>query len=194
MKVSVDIKSASNPKWIEAVMSDFDSFLQDHADCERKASAFAMMLVARYPNRLEMIPELIETAVEELEHFQDVYKLMQSRGIQLQHKIEKDFYVIDLQKEVRKPSMEKFLDTLCIGSIVECRGAERFRLVSEALEDVELKKFYKMLWTTEAKHGNIYVEFALNYFSKDEVYERLDELLDKEAEILANLPIQARLH
>jgi len=194
MKVSVDIKSASNPKWIEAVMNNFDSFLQDHADCERKASAFAMMLVARYPNRLEMIPELIETAVEELEHFQDVYKLMQSRGIQLQHKIEKDFYVIDLQKEVRKPSMEKFLDTLCIGSIVECRGAERFRLISEALEDVELKKFYKMLWTTEAKHGNIYVEFALNYFSKDEVYARLDELLDKEAEILANLPIQARLH
>ncbi|HHG83423.1 MAG TPA: tRNA-(ms[2]io[6]A)-hydroxylase, partial [Bacteroidetes bacterium] len=66
MKVAIDIRSASPTAWVEAVINDFDSFLQDHADCERKASAMAMSLVAKYPNRLEIIPDLIDTAVEEM--------------------------------------------------------------------------------------------------------------------------------
>ncbi|MEO1629065.1 MAG: tRNA isopentenyl-2-thiomethyl-A-37 hydroxylase MiaE, partial [Bacteroidota bacterium] len=68
MKRNLDISVASSQEWIDAVMNDFDSFLQDHADCERKASATAMSLVAKYPDRVEIIPPLIDTAVEELEH------------------------------------------------------------------------------------------------------------------------------
>jgi len=80
MKLSIDLSVQTKPGWIKTVLEDFDSFLIDHADCERKASSSAMSFIAKYPNRTEMIPELIETAVEELEHFQQVYALMEKRG------------------------------------------------------------------------------------------------------------------
>ena len=93
MKLNIDVKVASSKEWIDAVISDFDSFLQDHADCERKASAMAMSFVAKYPDRKEIIPDLIATGIEELEHFQQVYELMASRGIPLSHSIGEDPYV-----------------------------------------------------------------------------------------------------
>ena len=75
MKFSLDLACESPKEWLTAVLSDFNSFLQDHADCERKASAMALSMVAKYPDRTEIIPELIETALEEMEHFQAVYKI-----------------------------------------------------------------------------------------------------------------------
>ena len=75
MKLSLELTVATRPEWIDAVMADLQLFLQDHADCERKASALAMSLVAKYPERVEIIPELIATGVEELEHFQQVYEV-----------------------------------------------------------------------------------------------------------------------
>ena len=80
MKLSLELTVATRPEWAETVMSDLPSFLQDHADCERKASALAMSLVAKYPDRFEIIPELIATGVEELEHFQQVYEVMRRRA------------------------------------------------------------------------------------------------------------------
>ena len=80
MKLSIDLQCASPKEWADAVMADFDTFLQDHADCERKANGMMMSMVAKYPDRVEIIPLLIETALEELEHFRDVYELMQSRA------------------------------------------------------------------------------------------------------------------
>ena len=91
-------------------------------------------------------------------------------------------------------SEQRFLDRLLIASIVECRGTERFKLVAEALEDGELKDFYKMLWTVEAKHGNIFVKMALEYFSKEEVYDRLEELMLEEARIVKNLELRPAVH
>ena len=131
-------------------------------DCERKASATAMSLVAKYPNRVEIIPELIDIGVEELEHFQQVYKVMQSRGIQLSHTIHEDLYIKGLMKSQH--------------------------------EDAELARFYKMLWTSEAKHGHVYVKMALLYFPEDKVYKRLAWWIDKEAEIVRELPLRAALH
>lgn len=194
MKLSVDLKSDSSEAWLNAVLLDFPSFLQDHANCERKASSMAMSLVAKYPNRLEIIPDLIETALEELEHFRDVYNIMQARGIELPHEIEKDMYAVQLVACCQSGLEARFMDRLLLGSVMECRGAERFRKVSEALEEGELKQFYKRLWTSEAKHGHIFVGFALKYFEEKKVYQRLHELMELEAEILKNLPIKAALH
>ncbi len=194
MKRNLELTVASPPAWIEAVMADFDAFLQDHADCERKASGFAMSMVAKYPDRTAIIPELIETALEEMEHFQQVYAVMAARGVQLAHVIPKDFYIENLMKLRRTGREEHFLDRLCIGSVVESRGAERFRLVGEALADPELKRFYKMLWTSEAKHGNIYVNMALNYFPEEEVYSRLRWFNEREGEIVEALEIRPALH
>ena len=147
-----------------------------------------------YPNRTEIIPELIETAIEELEHFQEVYQIMEKRGIELPVSMAKDPYVTDLVKRCRHGRDERFQDRLCIASVLETRGAERFRLVAEALEDPELKRFYKKLWTSEAKHGHIFVKMALNYFPEKEVYERLEWWVEQEAEVIDGLEIRAALH
>lgn len=194
MKHSLELSVQSSEDWINAVMNDFDSFLRDHADCERKASAMAMSFVAKYPNRKEIIPLLIETAIEELEHFEDVYKVMESRGVELNHEITEDKYVKQLLKLCKSDREGRFLDRLLLASIIECRGAERFKMVCDALDEGELKDFYKRLWTSEAKHGNIFVEMAFNYFDKKHVYQRLEELNKAEGEVLEGLPIRAALH
>ncbi|MDL5044981.1 tRNA-(ms[2]io[6]A)-hydroxylase [Oscillatoria amoena NRMC-F 0135] len=194
MKLSIDLACDSSPEWVQTVMNDFDSFLQDHANCERKASNMALSLIAKYPDRLEIIPELIETAVEELEHFRDVYAVMQERGLPLAKELTPDVYVNQLLTLLRTSSMERFMDRLLLGSVIECRGAERFKLVWEALPDGELKKFYHRLWASEAKHGNIFVKMALNYFDETTVYKRLNELMKAEAVILQSLPLKAALH
>lgn len=194
MKLSIELECASSQEWVDAVMSDFDSFLIDHAHCERKASSMAMSFVAKYPDRLEIIPELIDTAVEELEHFRSVYEIMESRGISLPHEIPGDPYVKALINACRSGREDRFMDRLLVASVVECRGAERFRLVYEALPEGELKKFYHNLWASEAKHGNIFVKMALNYFDEKDVYIRLKEINHTESKILVELPIKAALH
>lgn len=194
MKLNLDVAVPSSQEWIDAVMNDFDAFLQDHANCERKASTMAMSMVAKYPDRTEIIPELIETGIEELEHFQRVYEIMQSRGLQLLHSIPKDSYVADLIKLCHSGRLERFLDRLLVASIVETRGAERFKMVADNLEEEELKSFYKELWISEAKHGHIFVKMALNYFDKDQVYERLAWWVEQESDIIQSLPIKAALH
>ncbi|MCS6903763.1 MAG: tRNA-(ms[2]io[6]A)-hydroxylase [Bacteroidia bacterium] len=194
MKLSIDLKVNSRGEWLEAVMNDFPSFIQDHANCERKASAMAMHLVAKYPDRLAIIPELIATAVEELEHFQQVYAFMEKMKIPLKQEMGEDPYIKQLLMHCRTGRDERFLDRLLIASVVECRGAERFKLIWQALEEGELKKFYHHLWASEAKHGHIFVKMALAYFPQEVVYNRLEFWMQKEAEAIQSLPIHAALH
>lgn len=194
MKLSLDLKYDTPAEWTTAVMHDFDSFLQDHADCERKASAMAMSFVYKCPDKIKIIPLLIETALEEMQHFQQVYSFMEKRSVQLKTAAERDPYVDPLLKLLRTPSHQRLLDRFLLASIIECRGTERFRLVADALQDEELKKFYKMLWASEAKHGNIFVQMALEYYDKAETYKRLEELTEQEALICASLPHRAALH
>ena len=194
MKLSLDLKTETPPEWVNAVMANFNAFLQDHADCERKASAMAMSFVARYPDRQAIIPELIETGIEELQHFQQVYELLKARGELLTHEIQEDPYIKKLLTLCRTGRDERFMDRLLLASIIECRGAERFKLVYEALPPGDLKKFYHNLWASEAKHGNIFVKMALEYFPEQTVYKRLEELNDEEGKIVLTLPIRAALH
>lgn len=195
MKYSIEVLSSSPQQWIDAVLADFPAFLQDHADCERKASAMAMSLIAKYPDRELIIPDLIDTALEEMEHFQQVYQIMQQKGVRLPGKMEPDLYIHELMNEAKGGSSDsRFLIRLLLGSVIECRGCERFKLVADNIEDPELRRFYKELWASEAKHGNIYVKLALHYFDEDLVYTKLDELMHKEAKILAGLTIRPALH
>ena len=195
MKLSLELTVATRPEWAETVVSDLPSFLQDHADCERKASALAMSLVAKYPDRLEIIPELIATGVEELEHFQQVYEVLRRRGIPLAKEIGQDPYIKVLMDLLHTDSLRRFLDRLLLASIIECRGAERFRLVSEALgDDKELQQFYHDLWVSEARHGHIFVGMALEYFERDREYGRLSELNEAEGRIVDGLELRPRLH
>ena len=194
MKLRVDLKAASKNEWIKAVMADLNAFLQDHANCERKASAMAMSFVAKFPDRLEILPELINIGIEELEHFKQVYEIMQKRGILLTKEIGPDQYMNQLIEKCRSGRQERFMDRLLLASLVETRGAERFRLVYEALEEGELKEFYHNLWASEARHGEVFIKMALNYFDESAVLIRMEELNNLEAEIIEGLPIKAALH
>ena len=132
--------------------------------------------------------------LEELEHFQEVYALMEKRGVRLLPNMPEDPYIKSLMKRMHSGIEERLLDRLLIGSVFETRGAERFRLIEEGLSDPDLKRFYKMLWTSEAKHGHIYVKMALTYFPEAKVYDRLEWWMDQEGEIVDKLPIRAALH
>ena len=121
----------SSKEWLNAVLNDFDLFLRDHADCERKASGMAMSLVAKYPDREEILQDLIHTGIEELEHFRLVFKIMKDRGITLNKKMTRDLYVDALLKHIHGDRNKGFRDRLIIAAIVENRGFERFKLISE---------------------------------------------------------------
>lgn len=188
------LKATSSQEWIDCVIANFDDFLRDHADCERKASSMAMSFVAKYPDRTEIIPELIHTGIEELDHFRLVYKIMEKRGIQLNHSIPEDLYVKQLLKHCHSDREKRFRDRLIIASIVENRGFERFKLVSENIPDKEMADFYHMIYVSEAKHGNLFTDMACKYFPKEEVLKRWEELAEAEAGILNDLEIRAALH
>ena len=194
MKYSIELRKESKPDWIKCVLNNFDSFLQDHADCERKASAMAMSFVAKCPDRHKILPTLIDIAIEELEHFQLVFNIMKNRGISLKKEMTQDLYIQSLMKYCKTDKEGRFLDRLLLASIFECRGAERFKLVADNLMNGELKTFYKKLWASEAKHGNVFVQMALEYFDEKKVYERLSYLMDHESKLIDELPITPGLH
>lgn len=192
-KRSIDLHVPTDPEWVHAILDNFDEFLQDHANCERKASALAMSMVVKHPDRPLIIPTLISIAREELEHFEMVYNLMKTRDLPL-IKDEQDPYVNALLTCLRHGRDERLLDRLLVFSLVECRGAERFGILARALDDPDLVRFYKQLWGTEAKHGNQFVEMALEYFPEDAVYARLEEIAAHEGEVIRTLPWRASLH
>ena len=87
-----------------------------------------------------------------------------------------------------------FLDRLLVGSIVEARGCERFRMIAEALEPEALADFYREIARTESQHQVLFYRLAETYFDPAEVRHRYDELLDREAEILQSIPIRPVVH
>lgn len=190
---SVDLLVATDPDWVNVILENFDEFLQDHANCERKASALAMSLVVKHPDRKLIISQLIDLAVEELEHFGQVYAVMQKRGVPLAKDIQ-DPYVNALMALMRHGREERFLDRMLVSSIVECRGAERFGIIAESLEDPELKSFYTTLYKAERKHGHQFVDMVLKYFDSETVYQRLEILMAQEAKIIKKLEWRASLH
>jgi tRNA 2-(methylsulfanyl)-N6-isopentenyladenosine37 hydroxylase len=179
--------------WTEHVLAHFDDFLVDHAACERKASATGLSFVVRYPDRKAIIEPLIAFAQEELEHFHQVYALLEARGLQLGPD-SKDNYVRRLRKLARNESDKHLLDRLLIAAIVEARGCERFQLVAEALPVGKLKDFYWEITRSESRHHGLFVRLATHYFDSEEIRVRLDELLESESKIMLSLPLRAAVH
>lgn len=190
---SIDLLLATPDQWVETVLADFDAFLLDHANCERKASALAMSLVVKYPDRRQILGSLIDLAQEELQHFREVYEILDERGLSLV-KDEPDPYVNELLKLARHGREERFIDRMLISSIVECRGAERFGILAAALEEGPLKAFYERLWKSETKHGHQFVHLLLKECDEDTVFARLEELMQLEATIVENLALRPALH
>jgi len=187
------LKIPTSPAWTEAVLRDFNSFLTDHANCERKASGSAMNMVSHYPDRKELVSAMIDLAREELQHFSEVYRHMAARGLVLGAD-QKDPYIRRISQEYRKGSDAYFLDRLLVAGILEARGCERFGLIASALPAGPLKDFYADITRSEARHQGLFVQLALLYFDRPAVETRLEELLEAEARIVADLPPRAALH
>ena len=189
-----DLRIGTSQAWLDAVFADFDGFMLDHALCERKASAMGMSLVAKYPDRALIVDDLIAFAREELEHFHIMYRLISERGLTLPDD-EKDQYVNELRQLMQgRRDDELFLDRLLVPGVVEARGCERLRLVSEALQPGSLKDAYLELTRAEARHHALFFRLAKRYFPAAIVEQRASVLLDAEAEIVQRLPIRACVH
>jgi tRNA-(ms[2]io[6]A)-hydroxylase len=191
-QVKVRVRSRTPPEWLSAVRADIDAFLQDHAACERKASATAMTLASHYRDKPELVGAMVELACEELEHFRRVYAVIATKGGMLGAD-EKDAYVARLLGLVRRGPELYLLDRLLVAAVVEARGCERFGRLAAGL-DSDLAELYREFATTEATHAALFVRLALLYFPEPAVRERLDQLLDAEVAILASLPIRPALH
>ncbi len=187
------LRTQTPPEWIDVVLADFDSFLVDHAACERKASATALKLVSHYSDRTLLVRELIPFAQEELEHFAQVMTIILDRGIQTRRD-EKDPYVHALFGRVKNGAEAYFLDRLLVLGVIEARGCERFGLLAQALPPGPLKKFYLEITRSEARHHGIFVRLAKEYFPHPAVDSRIRQLLADEAEIVASLPFRPAVH
>jgi len=184
----------NTPKaWVEAVLADFDTFLLDHAAAEKKASGMAISMISHYPDRTKLVNEMADLAIEELSHYKEVIKVIHERGKQLGPD-SKDHYVIGFRDHIRSGKEDYFLDRLIVAGIIEARGAERFQLIADALPDSRLKSMYKAIANSEKRHYRQFIDLAKEYFDAGAVDKRADELLDIEAEIVRQLPIQAKLH
>jgi tRNA-(ms[2]io[6]A)-hydroxylase len=189
-----DLCSETPTRWLETVLANFDHFLLDHTLCERKASAMGLSLVAKYPDKSKIVDDLISFAREELEHFQIMYRVIAARNLTLPAD-EKDHYVNLLRDQMVKGDSEAlFLDRLLIPGIVEARGCERLRMVTEALPEGDLKQVYLDVTRAEARHHALFFRLARRYFDAERVERRAAELFAEEAVIVAGLPLRATVH
>ena len=99
MTIEVHLTPSSDA-WVKCVLANFDEFLTDHAANERKASSMAMSLVAHYPDKPDLVREMVDLALEELTHFKQVIRVMQDRGL-IMTPDEKDLYVNQMRQHVR---------------------------------------------------------------------------------------------
>lgn len=190
---NLELQVKTGDDWLKSVLDNFDHFLVDHAANERKASSVALSLVAHYPDKAELVSQMIDLAIEELNHYKQVTRLMQQRGL-VQSPDKKDSYVNQLIKEVRKGTDVYFLDRLLMAAVVEARGAERFALIARNISDLALQKFYQNLAVSEQRHHQLFVELAEKYFVAEEVSRRLQEWLTIEKNIIESLPVTGKLH
>ena len=181
-------------EWAQQAVEDMDAFLQDHADAERKVANMCLSLIAKYPNRVEIIDELIQISVEELLHFKQVYELIRYRGQELNGVFQKDPYIKGLMSIVRSDSEQLFMDRLIIASVAELRGSERFKLIGKVCEDQKLAKFYANLHLQELEHIDSFIKMAKIYFDHEQVDLRTKEILEKEAEVSSALPWRSAIH
>jgi|TARA_Y100000034_G_C6891347_1_gene410113 tRNA-(ms[2]io[6]A)-hydroxylase len=179
--------------WTEKVLADFDTFLQDHAAAEKKASGMAMSMLGHYPDRIKLVKAMTDLAIEEMIHFKQVLKLLTERGVTLGND-QKDPYIKGMRALFRQGTDEFLIDRLLVAAVIEARGHERFSLVAEALPEGKEKDFYVAIAKSEEKHKNLFVELGYEYFDKDIIDARLAEILEAEAEICKKIPFTAALH
>ncbi|MGE0788011.1 MAG: tRNA-(ms[2]io[6]A)-hydroxylase [Sandaracinaceae bacterium] len=186
----------TDPLWVENAASDLDRLLADHAHCELKAAQSALSMVARFGGEApEIVEPLVALAKEETGHFAKVRDQLDGRGAKMSLP-SRDDYVIALRRRAREDHGEHpvLLDRLLINALIEGRSCERFRLLSEHLEDPALRAFYAELMASEARHYRLFCRLAEERFGEERARERLTELAAREADVSDRLPLGATVH
>lgn len=191
--MTIHLLCESSEAWLQTVLADFDTFLLDHAANEKKASGVALNLAAHYPDKPDLVAAMIDLAIEELSHYRDVFKLIRERHLTIPPDA-KDPYVNQLRGLIRKGSENYFLDRLLVAGIIEARGLERFTKIAQALPKGSLKSFYQAIAHSEARHANLFLAMARQYYSASTLQSRLETLLIEESKFLTELPTRAVLH
>lgn len=189
------LKLPTDPRWVNIVEKNIEEILTDHAYCEQKAASTAISLIVSFPEYTELVKEMTELVNEEMSHFKMVHDRIIERGWTL-GRDRKDSYVVELMKFFPKGGSRttQLVHRLLYAALIEARSCERFRLLSEELEDKKLAKFYRKLMISEAGHYTMFLTFARKYGERKEVDKKWQQLLDYEAEIMKNLGTKETIH
>ena len=199
---SIDVKNIlglqlpTDPRWVNLAEMQLEEILTDHAYCEQKAATTCISLIQRYPDRTVMVEELAPIVTEEWGHFRMVLAELKKRGLQLGEQ-RKDVYVNKLLEFQKKGgnAEDRFLDRLLTMALIEARSCERFKRLSEGLDDAYMRNFYRRFMESEAGHYTLFINLSELYLPKDKVRKRWKEWLEFEKEMIVNLEMRGdRVH
>ncbi|HEX9826367.1 MAG TPA: tRNA-(ms[2]io[6]A)-hydroxylase [Flavobacteriaceae bacterium] len=189
------LKLPTDPRWVNIVEKNIEDILTDHAYCEQKAASTAISLIVSFPEYTDLVKEMIALVKEEMSHFKMVHDKILNNGWTL-GRDRKDDYVVKLISFFPKGGSRttQLVHRLLYAALIEARSCERFRLLSEELEDKELAEFYRNLMVSEANHYTMFLGFARQYGNRKEVDDKWQQLLDFEAQIMKDLGKKQTIH
>jgi len=193
---TLGLKLPTDPRWVDLAEMDLAEILTDHAYCEQKAASACISLIQAYPHRLELVEELAPVVTEEWGHFRMVHAELKKRNLRLGRQ-RRDEYVNALLAFQRKglSSEDSLLEKLLTCALIEARSCERFRLLSLYCADETLRGWYHKFMVAEAGHYRLFLDLATLYFGEPRTWDRWQEYLRQEAEILSKLlPRGDRMH
>jgi len=189
------LKLPTDPRWANIAEKNIEEILTDHAFCEQKAASYAISLIVTYPELPDLVEAMSALSREEMGHFQMVHNRIQQRGLQLGRE-RKDEYVARINQFFPKVGdrMQRLVQRLLIAALIEARSCERFKVLSENIQDEELAEFYRKLMVSEANHYTMFLKFARQYGNREEVDNMWQELLVFEAEVMKDFGNKELIH
>ena len=181
--------------WVSVAKNGLEQLMIDHAFAEQKAAANAMSITINYSEETALVTDMMDIAIEEMQHFKMVHKLMVARGMVLGQATKND-YALKLQKFFTKTHdrNEALVQRLLVAALIEARSCERFKVFADNMEDEELCKFYHDLMISEANHYTLFLGYARKYMDKKIVDKKWNALLAYEAEMMQNRGDSAKIH
>jgi tRNA-(ms[2]io[6]A)-hydroxylase len=176
--------------WVDYAAGHWRELLTDHANCEKKAASTALALMFAYPEDRKLSGALSRLAREELRHFEQVQRMMETLDVPYIRQ-KPGRYGAGLRAVTRTSDPGRKLDLMLLGALIEARSCERFRLLAPKLP-APLSDFYATLATSEARHFELYLDLASATDANPT--QRLQTLAEQEA-ALATAPDAAfRFH
>lgn len=186
----------TDPRWVNLAAIQLQDILTDHAYCEQKAATTCITLITKNPEKELLVKELAPIVTEEWGHFRMVLAELHRRNLLLGRQ-RKDVYVNNLlsfQKKGGSPE-ERFLDQMLTMALIEARSCERFKRLSEGLEDEYMRNFYRRFMESEAGHYTLFINLAEHYIEKPLVRRRWAEWLAFEKELMNSQEVRGdRIH